>query len=803
MPEQEPNYMSEADTHQQTTMPAADVAHAPSAASLLRQHVHIPDYRLLKRIGSGAYGEVWLAESVTGALRAVKIVWREDFELTKTFQREFLGIQQFEPISRGHPGLVNILHVGWNEEGGYYYCVMELADDVERGPHIEDAMAYTPRTLGTDLRQHGRLDLHFCQEAGAFLADALHYMHRHGLTHRDIKPSNIIYCGGVCKLADIGLVAGFGERSFVGTEGFVPPEGPGTPQADIYSLGKVVYEMTSGKDRMEFPEVPEDLDETELPFWNNLNRVICRACSPDLTERYESAGQFADALREVTEVKPVTLGARLATFISRAAMFIVGSFLCGGALAAWRTDKDWRVAIPAPKSPPAIALYPTPGQPWRATDSQWFTSKPNEHVADAPLSVAQFNRFLEAEMRSFEGEVVPVTLTDKRVIYAVVIPAADADDYCAWITEIERKNLRLPLGLEFGWKPAKVNRPQDSPPLKSDWSAVECRVKTASYGTLLVQSTPSPALVFEDDQPLGQTPLTLPRVRAGKFSLEVRYPGYKNEAITGQVKQGTSQTLNVRLKNIRAVIFGKPWTNTLCMKFVPLGKAMLGAHEVRRRDFREFVKATKLTALPEWKLEVETELDHPLTSVTRLEAEAFCFWLTQTEMAQEILDGSHRYKLPTDDEWSMAAYLPREKGEAPADRHLRGIGVYPWGFIWPPPAKTGNLLDQSAPIVAGTPALPSYNDGFPGASPVEAFKADTRGIFGLSGNAWEWVADDFGGADPNKAKLGTARGAGFRSADRDELQSGYRMSMPQEARRDDVGFRVMLSDGRPARSGDG
>jgi len=44
-----------------------------------RDDLVIPDYTLIKRIGSGAYGEVWLAQSVTGAYRAVKIVWREDF----------------------------------------------------------------------------------------------------------------------------------------------------------------------------------------------------------------------------------------------------------------------------------------------------------------------------------------------------------------------------------------------------------------------------------------------------------------------------------------------------------------------------------------------------------------------------------------------------------------------------------------------------------------------------------------------------------------------------------------------------
>ena len=183
---------------------------APGSATAklasFRDRVQVPDYHLIRRIGSGAYGEVWLAQSITGALRAVKIVWREDFELEKTFHREFEGIQQFEPISRGHPGLVHILHVGWNEEHGFYYYVMELADDAVDGPHIDDLTTYSPRTLSSDMKLHGRLDLHFCQEAGAFIADALHYMHEHGLTHRDIKPSNMIYCGGVCKLADIGLV---------------------------------------------------------------------------------------------------------------------------------------------------------------------------------------------------------------------------------------------------------------------------------------------------------------------------------------------------------------------------------------------------------------------------------------------------------------------------------------------------------------------------------------------------------------------------------------------------------------------
>ena len=72
----------------------------------------IPDHEMIRQIGKGSYGEVWLGRSVTGALRAVKVVRRADFELERTFEREFEGIKSFEPISRKHPGLVNILHIG-------------------------------------------------------------------------------------------------------------------------------------------------------------------------------------------------------------------------------------------------------------------------------------------------------------------------------------------------------------------------------------------------------------------------------------------------------------------------------------------------------------------------------------------------------------------------------------------------------------------------------------------------------------------------------------------------------------------
>jgi serine/threonine protein kinase len=88
----------------------------------------VPDYELLRRIGSGSYGDVWLARNVLGQCRAVKIIYRNRFVDPRPFEREFEGIQRFEPISRSHPSQLAILHVGKNDAAGCFYYVMELAD---------------------------------------------------------------------------------------------------------------------------------------------------------------------------------------------------------------------------------------------------------------------------------------------------------------------------------------------------------------------------------------------------------------------------------------------------------------------------------------------------------------------------------------------------------------------------------------------------------------------------------------------------------------------------------------------------
>ena len=257
----------------------------------------VAEHMLVRLIGAGSGGEVWLAKNALGTYRAVKIIYRKSFPWRKPFEDEFQGLLKFEPLSREHDGLVDVLQVGGSMESDYFYYVMELADDVHAGQNINPDF-YQPRTLAHDLSERGRLPIGECIRLGAPIASALGFLHRHGLIHRDVKPANIIFVNGFPKLVDAGLVTEmFQTRSRVGTEGFIPPEGPGTARADIYALGKVLYEISTGKDRNAYPELPADLEHTaETQNLIQLNRIVLKACRTTPRLRYRDAEEMMSAL---------------------------------------------------------------------------------------------------------------------------------------------------------------------------------------------------------------------------------------------------------------------------------------------------------------------------------------------------------------------------------------------------------------------------------------------------------------------------------------------------------------------------
>ncbi|HRY47305.1 MAG TPA: protein kinase [Candidatus Paceibacterota bacterium] len=307
----------------------------------------IPDHELLRCIGSGSYGEVWLARNVMGTYRAVKVVYRLTFENERPYEREFNGMKKFEPVSRSHDALVDILQIGRNDTAGYYYYIMELGDDLVSGPEI-DPDRYEAKTLAKVLHLHGRLPYEECVQLGVSLAAGLGRLHSHGLIHRDLKPSNIIFVNGMPKIADIGLVAEVGSsRSFVGTEGFIPPEGPGTTQADVYSLGKVLYELSSGKDRQTYPELPTNLGDLGEKEYLELNAVILKACDNEPRRRYRTADELRGDLlllqagRSVRRLR--TLERRL-TLLKRLGI-AVGLLVFVGAMAGLQVHRGRQIAV--------------------------------------------------------------------------------------------------------------------------------------------------------------------------------------------------------------------------------------------------------------------------------------------------------------------------------------------------------------------------------------------------------------------------------------------------------------------------
>ncbi len=283
----------------------------------------IPDHTLIHRIDTGAYGEVWLARNALGQGRAVKIVRRSRFKDPRPYEREVAGIQHYEPVSRTHEGLMDILQVGPEHPKDWFYYVMELADDAGPGipgtpasalptpgfapltphPHPQPGTphSYVPKTLHQVLHQQGCLPVSDCVRLGLSLCRALEHLHGQGLVHRDLKPSNVIYVDGIPKLSDPGLVAGLVEpASFVGTTGFVAPEGPGKPAADIYSLGVLLYAASTGKRPGDFPEPPSNLTNSDRrEDWAELNSIILKASANNPGNRYSSAAAMREELERL------------------------------------------------------------------------------------------------------------------------------------------------------------------------------------------------------------------------------------------------------------------------------------------------------------------------------------------------------------------------------------------------------------------------------------------------------------------------------------------------------------------------
>ncbi len=318
------------------------------------------DYRLLRRLGEGGMGVVYMAEQASlGRLVALKVL-RPELSGSPTAAARFA--REARAAARlNHPGIVGVHWFG-TERG-----VQFLAMDLLAGANLDALLAEELRVRGAPLGVQRALTL------GIQLADALQAAHEVGVVHRDVKPGNVrVLPGDRAMLLDFGLARDLesGERtltrSFAGSPQYAAPEqvdkrfGPVEPRTDVYGLGATLYECVTGRPPFDSDSVDRllaDVVSTDPPaprslrpeLARDLDVVLKKALEKEPFRRYSSAREFGDDLRAIAEFRAVQARpSRVWTRVGKAVRRHPGRALLGLglvvlSLAGWGWS-TWRAA---------------------------------------------------------------------------------------------------------------------------------------------------------------------------------------------------------------------------------------------------------------------------------------------------------------------------------------------------------------------------------------------------------------------------------------------------------------------------
>lgn len=282
----------------------------------------IGDYRVSGFLGEGGMGEVYSAvHEKLGRAAAVKVLGTGAQD--ESFKTRFFNEARLQ-AGLHHPNIATLYD--FREENGQFFIFMELVD----GESLDDLVARRAFTIDETLNIF------------ASICEAISYIHKNGVVHRDIKAQNVkLTASGAAKLLDFGIAKDGASHGLtqtggvIGTPNYLPPEQlegkPATPQADIWALGVLLYEMLTGQPpfagdtlgglvlkitRAEFI-APEKINPA-VP--RGVTAIVAKCLKKDLGARYRSADELLDAVRKVSGTRQTQ-----ATLVSREMHFAHGS----------------------------------------------------------------------------------------------------------------------------------------------------------------------------------------------------------------------------------------------------------------------------------------------------------------------------------------------------------------------------------------------------------------------------------------------------------------------------------------------
>jgi serine/threonine-protein kinase len=325
----------------------------------------VAGFRIELLIGEGAMGSVFVAEDTRRGGRVALKVLAPELARDERFRERFLRESR---IAGGldHPHIVPTVDSG--EEDGVLYLAMLLVE----GSDLREL-----------LREEGRLESERALALLAQAAGALDAAHRAGLVHRDVKPGNILVAtrsgGEVAYVCDFGLARHVssvssltGDRGFVGTIDYVPPEqiegGTIDGRADVYALGCVLFECLSGQRPYardselsvvfaHLNEPPPRLTDLRPDLPGAFDDVFATALAKSPDDRYSSCGELVEAAHAARQGKAFVRrrSRRRRMLLAGVALLVAGGAALGGILA---TRSDSTSAGPPAITETSIASAP-------------------------------------------------------------------------------------------------------------------------------------------------------------------------------------------------------------------------------------------------------------------------------------------------------------------------------------------------------------------------------------------------------------------------------------------------------------